>query len=184
MFHSHLGPMPRKSRAPYSPAVAVRLLNGLAAGQGLRALCRGPGMPTRATVMRWLKERPDFAAHAARARGDSGLDRPGRRTRYSPALLDEIYLRLSQGEPLRTLCQDPAMPARSTLQAWGHSRPDVARVLDLAAQNAAFAEADRRVDHLGGRQAFDAWLNAEGLPTHDPRQGYQPPQFAARAKLA
>jgi hypothetical protein len=174
----------RKPRAAYSAEIAVAILNGLAAGRGLRALCRGPGMPTRATVMRWLHEHPDFAAYARTARRAGRLDRPGRPSLYTPALLEEIYLRLSQGEPLRTLCRDPAMPSRSTLQAWGGRRPDVARTLDLAAQNAAFAEADRRLDHLGGRQAFAAWLDDKANAAHDPRKDYARPQFGPPAPAA
>jgi hypothetical protein len=148
----------RKPRAAYAADIAVFILNGLAQGHGLRALCRGPGMPTRPTVMRWLRERPDFAALAHYAREAGGLDQPGRPSRHSPAIVDEIYMRLSHGEPLRTICRDASLPSRSTVQAWAARRPDVARALDLGHDNAAWLESDRRLDQLGGRQAFERWL--------------------------
>lgn len=134
----------RKPRAPFGDAVAARLLAGLAAGHGLRALCRGPGMPTRPTVMRWLKERPGFAAAVAQARRRGGLDAPGRPCGHTPALVDEIYLRLCAGEPLRTICRDPALPSRSTVHAWAHRRREVARALLLGHDIAGWAEAERR----------------------------------------
>ena len=36
-----------KPRATFTHQIAVRILNGLASGQGLRAICRGADMPTR-----------------------------------------------------------------------------------------------------------------------------------------
>ncbi|HEY0647181.1 hypothetical protein, partial [Phenylobacterium sp.] len=67
-----------KPRVPFSPEIVERLWLGLEAGHGLRRLCREPGMPTRATVMRWLKEKPDFAEDIALARLMGGLDGVGR----------------------------------------------------------------------------------------------------------
>ena len=75
---------------------------------------------------------------------------------------------VSHGEPLRTLCRDPNMPSRSTVQAWANRRRDVARAVDLGRDNAAWLEADRRLDHLGGRAGFQRWM-AEGS-TRDPRK--------------
>ncbi|MFG1257328.1 hypothetical protein V5F79_08365 [Xanthobacter flavus] len=39
----------------------VRAIRGrLANGESLRSICRAPGMPSKATVYRWIKTRPEF----------------------------------------------------------------------------------------------------------------------------
>lgn len=124
-------PRPPKRYVPYSRAVANLILFGLAMGVGLREICRGEAMPTRATVMRWLKQRPDFAAEVAAARATGGLAGVGRPMICGDVMLDEIYDRLCQGERLQAICRDPAMPGRSTVHAWLKRHPEVARVVAL-----------------------------------------------------
>lgn len=137
-----------KPRVPYSDALADRILDGLAAGQGLRALCAQPDMPTRPTVMRWFREKPEFADAAAYCRKLGGLDRPGRPCGHTPALIDEIYLRLCEGEPLRTICRDPHLPSRSTMHTWMRRRLCVAHAVDLGRDNAIWLESERRWDQV------------------------------------
>lgn len=43
---------------------------------------------------------------------------PGRPTIYSKAITDEICGRLASGEPLRGICKDKRLPARSTVYRW------------------------------------------------------------------
>jgi hypothetical protein len=143
-----------KPYVPYCPEVAERILFGLALGKGLRAICRGPRMPTRPTVMRWLRERPDFAHSAAEARRHGGLAAPGRPSLASRPLVDRIYLRLCHGEPLRTLCRDPALPSRSTVQSWARRRADVAHALELGRQIARETRVEARMEALGGWAYF------------------------------
>ena len=133
-----------KPRATFTPQIAVRILNGLASGQGLRAICRGADMPTRPSVMRWLASRPDFARLAAEARAVGGLSGPGRPSGHSADLIDQIYDRLCAGEPLRTLCRDPAMPARSTVHTWSRRHPATADALILARDIAQWAAAEQQ----------------------------------------
>ena len=57
----------------YTPEVGERLLDRLAAGETLRAICDDSDMPYRRTVRRWREESPEFAAAYARARA-VGLD--------------------------------------------------------------------------------------------------------------
>lgn len=151
-----------KPRVPYTPDIAVHLLNGLAQGHGLRALCRGPGMPTRPTVMRWLKQHAEFGRLAATARAAGGIDGPGRPCGYSDAVIDRIYQRLCQGEVLRGVCRDPALPSRNTIHTWARRRPDIADALNLARDIADWAAADRQWVALGGPD----WLRA--LPSPKP----------------
>lgn len=58
----------------YTDQRAKQILDRLANGESLRAICRGPGMPAEATVRAWVIDRPQsFGAQYARAR-DLGLD--------------------------------------------------------------------------------------------------------------
>lgn len=162
-------PKAPKPYVPFSQEVADRILQGLSEGRGLRALCRGPHMPTRPTVMRWLKAHPVFADEVFLARFLGGLDRPGRPTRLTPELLDAIYLRLCHGEPLRTLCADPAMPARATVQAWAAARPDAAEALAHGREIARQQAAERLFDASGwGPWVRARWAaEAQGRPPPD-----------------
>jgi hypothetical protein len=117
----------RKPRVPFCPEVADRICDALRSGQGLRRLCREPGMPTRATIMRWLKEKPRFAEDVGLSRWCSGLDGGsgmGRPSGYSREAHDALAEALVSGVPLRTVCRDPAFPSReaggvgATISAW------------------------------------------------------------------
>lgn len=58
----------------YTPEIAAAILERLADGQSLRAICRDAGMPSEAAVRGWALDDVDgFSARYARAR-DIGLD--------------------------------------------------------------------------------------------------------------
>lgn len=44
----------------------------------------------------------------------------GRPAIYTHALRDAICARLAEGETLRSICRDPAMPSRPTIAKWGY----------------------------------------------------------------
>lgn len=52
----------------FSESLAAKILERLAGGESLRAICSEQGMPHRTTVARWMDEDTDFAAKCARAR--------------------------------------------------------------------------------------------------------------------
>ena len=52
----------------YTEALAAEILERLACGESLRAICQDDGMPHRTTVIRWLSQREDFRARYAIAR--------------------------------------------------------------------------------------------------------------------
>lgn len=57
------------NKTTYTEAVAAAVLNRLAEGETLRAICRDEGMPPESTVREWaLDDREGFAARYARAR--------------------------------------------------------------------------------------------------------------------
>ncbi|MCR5873734.1 hypothetical protein LRS10_05810 [Phenylobacterium sp. J426] len=143
-------PKPPKPYVPFSRAVADEILFGLGMGFGLREICRGEAMPTRATVMRWLKSRPGFAAEVAAARAAGGLDGVGRPTSFGETVLESVYLRLCEGEPLRSICWDPAMPGRSTVHVWLKRHPEAARLVALGRDIGDLIKAERRWLALGG----------------------------------
>ena len=45
-----------------------QIVGRICEGESLRQICRDPEMPSRATVMRWQNENPEFEARCARAR--------------------------------------------------------------------------------------------------------------------
>lgn len=59
----------------YSLELAATICQRLAEKESLRAICRDPAMPSRAIVMRWLRNNthPEFVDHYARGR-KCGLD--------------------------------------------------------------------------------------------------------------
>jgi len=133
-----------KPRVPFSPEIVERLWLGLEAGHGLRRLCRQPGMPTRATVMRWLKEKPEFAENIWLARYMGGLDGVGLPSGCRNGIGDRLFDRLAAGEPLRTICRDPTMPSRSTVHTWMRRYPEMADGVKLAREIAGWAKTERQ----------------------------------------
>ena len=63
----------------YTPELGEQLLDRLASGEILRAICDDPDMPYRRTVRRWRDESPEFAARYAHARA-IGLDQIAEQT--------------------------------------------------------------------------------------------------------
>lgn len=98
----------------------------------------------------------------------------GRPSLYTPELATQICARLAEGESLRAICRDDAMPARSTVIAWvlenkafsdqyakareiGY-RDMAEEILEIADDKAGDAQRDRlRVDSR-------KWLLSKALP--------------------
>lgn len=47
-----------------------------------------------------------------------GVQRPSQATTYSREISDRILDRMAEGESLRTICREDAMPNRSTVLRW------------------------------------------------------------------
>lgn len=54
----------------YTTEIADKICIGLADGKSLRTICKLKGMPSKATVFRWLRDHPEFAQVYATARDD------------------------------------------------------------------------------------------------------------------
>jgi hypothetical protein len=98
---------------------------------------------------------------------------PGRPNLYTPALAAAICDRLADGESLRTICRDPAMPARDTVRGWLARDPDFAAQYARARSEQAHALAELAVeialaatDPQKDRLAFDAlrWYASKLAP--------------------
>lgn len=93
----------------------AQLLRRRAAGETFAAIAATPGWPSRPTLRKWLRRRPDLDVPPLRARP----------THWSQAVADEICERFHV-ESLRQICEDPAMPDRKSVYAWARARPDFA----------------------------------------------------------
>lgn len=106
---------PRNSKSSfmrYSHEIAQRICAGLAEGRKLQAICDDEGMPSHATVFRWLAAHADFRVCYDRAREGRGG------TRYSPQLAVAICEELVEGRSLRSICADEGMPSPSNVFLW------------------------------------------------------------------
>lgn len=85
--------------------------------------------------------------------------KPGRPTVYTQALADEIASRMSQGEPLRKICRDEAMPHWTTVYDW--KRVNESFSLRIAgAREAGFDAIAEECLEIADETAFDT-VNTE-----------------------
>ncbi|WP_293681466.1 hypothetical protein [uncultured Phenylobacterium sp.] len=121
----------------YTPAERRRLLAALlerrAAGESFDAICATPGWPSRPTIRKWLRRAPDLRVPRLR--------RPS--VRWSPRIADEICERFHV-QSLREICEDPAMPDRTTLAQWRRKRPAFAARLEAVRAEARQPRTGRR----------------------------------------
>jgi hypothetical protein len=52
----------------YSDQIADQICERLIEGESMRQICSSKGFPSRASILRWMDEFPDFEAKCARAR--------------------------------------------------------------------------------------------------------------------
>ena len=60
------------------------------------------------------------------------MQRPGRPTKFTRELLDEIGARLETGEPLTWICKDEHMPDARTVHRWGEDDNEVSSFIARA----------------------------------------------------
>ena len=71
----------------------------------------------------------------------------GRPTKYTVKLADEIVRRMCEGESVNSICQDPKMPARSTVMLWvANDREGFSDKYDAACRARAHYWADELLD--------------------------------------
>ena len=69
----------------------------------------------------------------------------GRPTVYAEKIASMICDRLAGGEPLSKICEDEAMPGRTTVYAWRHAHPEFQNKYARAREDAADVWAERAV---------------------------------------
>jgi hypothetical protein len=114
---------------PYDEVLARRVLDRIAQGQMLRDLWRDRSLPTRGDLRRWRHADPVFEA---RLREAVNRARGRRMTTYDEAVAEVICLRLVDGQSLRGICLDPAMPCIMTVYEWRKTQPAFAYALAVA----------------------------------------------------
>jgi hypothetical protein len=124
---------PARAAVAFSEALAEILCARVAAGESQLSICAEPGMPSRATLWRWVKTRPAFAEAFWIARVAGGVEQSGGPpSSFCQATADEVFRRLCEGESLTAICADPAMPAFSTLYYWRRRKPAFAEAMRVA----------------------------------------------------
>lgn len=126
----------------FSAKVARAVCARVAAGESQVSICADPAMPSRATVLRWAKRLPTFAAALARAKAVSGRKAKGYPSGFCAATAHEVFERMCEGEGLLSISRDPAMPSLSTLYYWRRQFPD----FRLAVETARAIQAERFCD--------------------------------------
>ena len=103
------------SYARTAPHLRYEILDRMAAGERLKAICAEPGMPCCESVMGWVRRDPDYGEMYANAvrRGEWR-----RLYQFDDAKAAAIISRLAAGETIGSILRDPAMPGRRTYTYW------------------------------------------------------------------
>lgn len=70
------GDSPVQKRKPgrpsiYSQELADRICSELASGKSMRTVCKPDDMPSMDTIFRWIREKPEFSEHYAKAKAEA-----------------------------------------------------------------------------------------------------------------
>jgi terminase small subunit-like protein len=109
------GVMPNAHAFPHRAHLKQEILTRVAAGETVRGICAGAGMPCEASVQVWRRADAGFAADlaAARRRGDWM-----RRLAFDEAVAAAFLARVAAGEGINTLLGRPGMPSQGTYRHW------------------------------------------------------------------
>jgi hypothetical protein len=82
---------------------------------------------------------------------------------FQEDVIEELLRRLADGESMRSICSDPRMPNRMTVDRWAKGDDDLAANIVRARETGYYQAADRAVEEAKrakdaalGRLAFDA----------------------------
>lgn len=91
----------------------------------------------------------------------------GRRSTYSPAVIERIAARLSLGEPMAVICRDTGMPAYRTVKDWIDNNLTVAAAIALA-REAGFDAIAAECLMIANTPVAGVVEKYEPVTTHDP----------------
>ena len=149
----------------YSAEIAERVTDALMIGLPLSEICQELGMPSRATISRWVAEdRDGFAARYRLAR-QIGHGRIGQ-IPHTPEIEDLILGELKCGRTLTDICRDPDMPHVRSVQNWlAEDRNGFAARYKKAREIGCDIMADDIVDIADDRSGdWIVMTNKEGAP--------------------
>ena len=107
------------------PRIQREILAQEEAGETVRAICAGDGMPCPRSVTNWARWDPAFGA-ALRAARERALER--RRHGYDEALAQAVLARLWAGARLDDIWREPGMPNQHRWYRWVRSQAHIAEV--------------------------------------------------------
>ena len=130
------------SHDKYTPELAAEVCRLAAAGHTLTAIAARPALPDKATIYKWMRRRPEFAASYRQAcacrrrvlrrhRSHPGAG-PLSALVYSPAAADLICRLLLDGCSLSQVSRMPGMPPMPTLWLWLRRHPEFRRRYEAA----------------------------------------------------
>jgi len=130
----------------------AEILERIAGGERLAAVCASAGMPHGQTVRNWARADAAFGAALEAARGQAAWVRLWG---FDEAKAAAFLARARAGEKVHALLREPGAPSRKTYDRWRAAQPPFAE--------AAFALRQRRDAQLGERgrarrRAFDPVL--------------------------
>lgn len=174
-------PVPRGG-VRFSARVAGAICRRVAGGETLLAICRDVDMPSSGSVRAWVRQNPRFAQMYQRAKVFGGRTGRGRPARWCPMTAHEIVVRVSEGEALSDIADDPAMPSLRTILRWQTDDADFAAAMEAA----RWAQAERLGD-LGWKMALaatpeTAWLTRVQLGQLRWMAGIKAPRVFGRMK--
>jgi len=122
------------------PRIRIEVLARVAAGETVKGVCAGPGMPGPSTVHRWARENAPFGEELARAQRVGTFRRL---YAYDEAKAAAFLARVRAGEPRRSLLGKPGMPSQHTFRDWCIRQAPFAEELHRLRQEQLAGHAER-----------------------------------------
>jgi terminase small subunit-like protein len=122
----------RRKGWPYDEAAADRIILRLCKGETMPQIMRDPAMPGKDALIRWRRDRPEFAG-ALKLAHRSGFRVRARARRQTPELLEAIVAHILRGGSVRSAAMTvPGAPNVGNLRAWLKANAEFARDVALA----------------------------------------------------
>jgi transposase-like protein len=186
----------RRSPA-WHPGVAEEFLARVRGGEWVGDLVRTYGMPHRAALDRWRRERPEFAQALSEAVRAAGPRRRRRASIYSEDVADKVIQELARGVPVRRLRAEAGLPCEPVLRAWRRAHPEFDHAVRTAIHWGHRARMKRRRGSLADRReailealfcgaTLQNLRNQPGMPHAPTLYGWmkRDPTFAAEVRWA
>lgn len=106
------------------PHIQREILARVEAGETVRAICAGAGMPCPQSVTNWARWDPDGFGAALRAARGRALER--RKDGYDEAVAQAVLARLRAGARLDDIWREPGMPGQHQWYRWVRSQAHIA----------------------------------------------------------